>query len=73
MARNYKKWKTTGWSVYLYGRYPNADVKVLEDGKIQFAIFPTKDCGTVQGYQLSRDFARMLARRINQALDDTKG
>lgn len=63
----YSKLQHVIWGCYPHGRYPNGEVMVSETGDINIGIYIKGPAG--YSMVLPRKFARMLARRINEALD----
>ncbi len=61
----------TFWSVKKIGIYPNSYVQTTEDNKISISLFHEKDADGA-GFKIDRRFARLLSKRINQCLDETK-
>jgi hypothetical protein len=59
------------WAVKKIGNYPNAYVMTTADGNVRLEYF--HKFGT-RGFSLEmpRGYARLLARRINQCLEETK-
>jgi hypothetical protein len=59
------------WAVKKIGHYPNAYVMTTADGGVRLEYF--HDMGE-RGFSLEmpRGYARLLARRINQCLEETK-
>lgn len=57
------------WAARPIGQYPQAYITVNDDGEIQIAYHP--DPGPGLAFVLNRRLARLVARRINQALDQT--
>ena len=66
--KRYSKLRAQCWMCYLPGKHPNAEITVLDSGEIKVGIYPG---GIKEGYAMifPRRFARLLARRINQALE----
>jgi len=63
---------TVIWMMRRIGVYPNGWVETASDDRI--AISYTHGIGHgVYRIELSRKDARLLAKRINQCLDDTRG
>ena len=62
---------TTVWMTRLDSKKPYQTVRTRMDGEIAIAFFPGNR-GDGFGVTIRRRDARMLARRINQCLDDTK-
>ena len=62
-----KKVQNRLWACFRPGKYPNGYVSILENGEVDIQIYMK----TTDGFALTipRRLARMLARRINQALD----
>lgn len=65
-----KKWLNTSWSCRISGR-PNMDVGIIEDGKIKIGAFLDSNSPSGFAFFIDRRLARLLAKRINQCLDDT--
>lgn len=62
---------TVLWALKPMGVYPQVCLKTANEREIDFSFFWSKgEFGF--GYKLSRRDARLLARRINQILDDTR-
>lgn len=59
------------WASKKIGVYPNTMIKTLENNMIQIQFFPEKDRDGI-AFNLDRRHARLLAKRINQCLDETK-
>ncbi len=53
------------------GVYPNAQISTADGAHIKICVFPL-DRYDGASFTMSRQFAKMLARRINQCLEDTK-
>ncbi len=58
------------WAMHSPGRYPNAFLQTTENGKGHLRVIESK-YGHF-GIDFTRAELRMLIRRINQFLDDTK-
>ena len=71
MTDRYEKWRYTQCAARFPGRYPNAYIKVFPDGFIDFTYYPREDGGGI-GFAFDRRTARLIARRIMQALEETK-
>jgi len=57
------------WAVKPIGKYPQAYVKTFNKAELHIQILVSSTSGT--SFVLDRQMARMLAKRINQCLDDT--
>ena len=71
------KWKTTGWGLKRYlgnGTTPKGQwwIKVGGGNSDLVEVCPSNGDGTMNVYTMTRRDARLLAKRINQMLDDTK-
>lgn len=62
---------TVVWSTYGFGKYPYAYVATSGERNVTINFFPD-DSGLGYGFTLTRSHARLLAKRINQCLEDTK-
>ncbi len=62
---------SVGWHTHKFGVYPYAAVTTASTTDLKIAFFPKRDEAGFS-FTLTRKMARMLARRINQCLDDTK-
>ncbi len=71
MGRKYEKFGSILWAAYKLGRYPNMYVGVDSGGRIMVDTQETKNGMICRRYYSRRD-ARMLARRIDQALDESQ-
>ncbi len=58
------------WPIHKLGHYPNVYLLTLDSQTIKLEYF--SQFGTGLSIPFSRRDARMLARRLNQILDDTK-
>lgn len=65
-----KKWLNTLWPCRISGR-PNMEVGIIEDGKIKIGAFLDPNSPSDFAFFINRRLARLLAKRINQCLDDT--
>jgi hypothetical protein len=61
----------TLYCTHKLGVYPNAQICTVDKSSIKIRIFPWARYNGVS-FTMSRQFAKMLARRINQCLEDTK-
>lgn len=68
MGKRYKKHANTLWAARKVGEYPNIYIGVLPDGRIQITGYQAKQSIGIR-QNLSRRIARLLARRINEALE----
>lgn len=59
----------TVWAMLRIGTFPNGFVRTLEDDKILVTYHLER--GDMQFIRLTRRHARLLAKRINECLDDT--
>lgn len=57
------------WPIRRIGVYPQWIVKTHDVDTLEIQCFP--DAGDGVGLRISRKDARMLAKRLNQCLDDT--
>ena len=57
------------WPMRRIGVYPQWIVRTSDESTLEVQFFP--DAGDGLGFKISRSDARMLARRLNQCLDDT--
>lgn len=62
---------STVWATYPIGKYPYAYVATEGEKNVSINFFPD-DSGVGAGISLTRAHARLLAKRINQCLDETK-
>jgi hypothetical protein len=62
---------STVWATYPFDRYPYAYVATEGEDNVSIAFFPDLN-GVGTGISLTRAHARLLAKRINQCLDETK-
>lgn len=58
------------WLIKPIGKYPQACVSIVDKNNVRLTYHETQSNGAA--FVMSRRIARMLARRINQCLDDTK-
>ena len=58
------------WLTRRCGLYPNYEVRTLDPNTLQITSYNGGEYG--YGFRISRHDARMLARRINQCLDETR-
>lgn len=58
------------WSARKWGTYPNTYVRTFNKEKI--GIVMSEDEGNGSAMIMTRRMARLLAKRINQCLDETK-
>lgn len=58
------------WALRKVGVYPNGFVRTLEDDKVLVTFH--EEYGDVQFIKLGRRDARLLAKRINECLDQTR-
>ena len=59
------------WAVHKVGRYPNAYLSTVDKATIKLEYY-WRPGGDGISINLSRRMARLLARRLNQILDQTK-
>ena len=59
------------WMMRSPGKYPNGEVSTTLDGRLSLSYYE-KRIGYITGISMSRRDARLLAKRINQCLDETK-
>lgn len=72
MSRDrWQRWKSTVWAARPVGAYPNFYVEVGPNNTIELFISEHKG-QTMEGLRVDRKLARLVAKRINQCLDDTK-
>ncbi len=72
MSKVHKKSLNTLWMCSIEGR-PNAIVGITEDNRIKISMFLDMKSETSDGFAfcVDRRLARLLAKRINQCLEQT--
>lgn len=58
------------WACREVGQYPNANVRSAADGDVIVSVEPGD--GKAYGLRVPRRVARLLARRLNQCLDQRR-
>lgn len=69
MSKRKPQTPNIAWVCRRVGAHPNAQVMVKKPGEVEIAYFPTTDG---YAFNMPRSLARLLARRINQALKETR-
>jgi len=62
---------TVVWAVKRTGGYPNGYVRTEDEKHLDISFF-LEEGRDGAGFTVTRQFAKMLARRINQCLEATK-